>query len=156
MPRMAETSTITLAEWRAKATALFGPCNLDWRFICPACGHVASVQDWKDAGAPATSAAFSCVGRWTGAAREAFGTGDGPCNYAGGGLFRLNPVAVVDPDGHVTHAFAFADPAPVLPVPIEDTDQRALDALAPAQRAEVEAMARGETVPGFPVLDGKP
>jgi hypothetical protein len=105
-----DVNTITLAEWRAKAAELFGPCNLDWRFICPSCGHVASVQDWEDADAPATAAAFSCVGRWSGAAREAFGKGDGPCNYAGGGLFRLNPVAVVDPDGHVMHVFAFAEP----------------------------------------------
>jgi hypothetical protein len=102
---------VTLDEWRARAAELFGPDKMGWRFVCPACCHVAAIRDWKDAGAPATAVAFSCVGRWSGANREAFGKGRGPCNYAGGGLFGLNPVAVVDPDGHVIRAFAFAAPA---------------------------------------------
>jgi hypothetical protein len=110
----------TLAEWRAKAAELFGDDFMKWKFVCPICAHVATVQDWKDAGAPVESAAFSCVGRWAGAndtkAKEAFGPngikGKGPCNYAGGGLFRLNPITVVDPDGVELHAFAFAEPTP--------------------------------------------
>jgi hypothetical protein len=108
----------TLAEWRAKATELFGDDSLKWKFVCPVCLHVASVQDWKDAGAPMQSAARSCVGRWTGAHPAVIkGTigpngfpGKGPCNYAGGGLFQLNPISVVDPDGHAMKAFAFAEP----------------------------------------------
>ena len=47
-------------------------------------------------GAPLTAVAFSCVGRWSGSKREAFGTGEGPCNYAGGGFIGLNPVIVTD------------------------------------------------------------
>ena len=109
--------TYTLAEWRAKATALFGEDFMKWKFVCPVCRHVASVADWKDAGAPVKSAAFSCVGRWAGVnPKIAKGTigpngieGKGPCNYAGGGLFQLNPVVVVDPDGVEMKAFAFAD-----------------------------------------------
>jgi len=107
----------TLAAWRAKAVELFGEDNMKWKFVCPICGHVASVQDWKDAGAPATATAFSCVGRWAGAnpktSKGNIGPngikGKGPCNYAGGGLFQLNPVIVVDPDGVEIKAFAFAD-----------------------------------------------
>ena len=107
----------TLAEWRVKATELFGEDFMQWKFVCPVCRHVASVADWKDAGAPVQSAAFSCVGRWAGAnpktAKGDIGPngieGKGPCNYAGGGLFKLNPVTVVDPDGHELHAFAFAE-----------------------------------------------
>jgi hypothetical protein len=53
------------------------------------------------------------VGRWTGAKREAFSDGQGPCNYAGGGLFKLNPVTVVmDPDEHGSRehcVFEFAE-----------------------------------------------
>lgn len=108
----------TLAEWRAKAADLFGDDFMKWKFVCPVCGHVAAVQDWKDAGATARAAAFSCVGRWAGAnpmtTKGDIGPngikGKGPCNYAGGGLFQLNPVVVVDPDGHETKAFAFAGP----------------------------------------------
>lgn len=109
--------TYTLAEWRAKAAELFGEDFMKWKFVCPVCRHVASVADWKDAGAPVKSAAFSCVGRWAGAnpkiAKGDVGPngieGNGPCNYAGGGLFQLNPVIVVDPDGVEMKAFAFAD-----------------------------------------------
>ncbi len=114
---------MTHAEWIAKAESLFGKDPMKWKFICPACKHVQSVQDYKDAGAPSEVAGFSCVGRWAGAKRDALGLnpeavkrgelppaeGVGPCNYAGGGLFRLNPVKVEFPDGEVAYAFAFAE-----------------------------------------------
>lgn len=101
-------------EWRAMAVALFGPNPMDWRFVCPACGHVATVADWCKHRAPEGAVAFSCVGRWSGATREAFGDGDGPCNYAGGGLIGLNPVHVIDEaGGKDLDVFQFAPlPAP--------------------------------------------
>lgn len=107
-----ESNTFTYEGWIAKGRELFGTDTTRWRFVCPACGHVASVRDWKDAGAPETAVGFSCVGRWLANARDAFVKGTGPCNYAGGGLFRLNPVSITMPNGSVEHAFAFADPAP--------------------------------------------
>jgi TPP-dependent indolepyruvate ferredoxin oxidoreductase alpha subunit len=91
-------------EWHAKGEQLFGPDIMRWRFVCPSCGHVASVQDWKDAGASEGAVAFSCVGCYLPTCNEAFGgNGSGPCNYAGGGLYRLNPV---DVEGRPTFAFA--------------------------------------------------
>ena len=39
----------SVEEWKAEATRRFGPDMLKWRFRCPMCGHVASVQDFKDA-----------------------------------------------------------------------------------------------------------
>lgn len=115
---------MTHQEWLAEAERRFGPDPMKWKFVCPVCKHVQSVQDYKDAGAPSTAAGFSCVGRWSGAKRDALGLnpdavkrgelppaeGPGPCNYAGGGLFQLNPVEVVLDDGIVTRAFAFAEP----------------------------------------------
>lgn len=107
-----ERRTIAYDEWVAEGRALFGDDPLAWRFVCPCCGHEASVADWKAAGAPETAAAFSCVGRWSGAKREAFGgKGPGPCNYAGGGLFCISPVEiqrVVDGQQRSTMAFEFA------------------------------------------------
>lgn len=106
-----ETSErLTYEEWIAEGKRRFGETTDDWRFVCPSCGHVASVKDWKAAGAPAGTIAFSCVGRWSDSPRDAFGKGPGPCNYTGGGLFRLNPVTVVlDTGKH--EVFAFAEPA---------------------------------------------
>ncbi len=113
---------MTHAEWLAEATRLFGPDSMQWRFVCPVCGHVASTQDYKDAGAPSDVVGFSCVGRWKGLKRDALGLnpeaiksgalppaeGPGPCNYTGGGLFQLNPVKIEMPDGATVVAFAFA------------------------------------------------
>ena len=95
---------MTRAEWHAEGTALFGKDEMTWRFVCPSCKHVASVQDWKDAGAHTEHVAFSCVGRWLGAdGSKTFKGKGGPCNYAGGGLIGMNPIEV---DG--TRMFAFA------------------------------------------------
>lgn len=93
------------AAWQAEAVRRFGPDPRTWRFSCPSCGHVAAVSDWRDAGAPEGAVAFSCVGRYLPSAKEAFSQDGGPCNYAGGGLFAINPVEV---DGH--RVFAFAPP----------------------------------------------
>lgn len=114
---------MTHAKWLAEAERRFGPDPMQWKFVCPVCKHVASTQNYKDAGAPSEAVGFSCVGRWAGAKRDALGLnpeavkrgelapakGDGPCNYAGGGLFRLNPVEIEMEGGAKTHAFAFAE-----------------------------------------------
>lgn len=98
---------MTRAEWMQAGTALFGADTALWRFRCPACGYVASVKDWRNAGAEEGMIAFSCIGRLRPSPRDAFmAGGPGPCNYAGGGLFRLNPV---DVDGE--RVFAFAESA---------------------------------------------
>lgn len=90
---------LTSESWRKEAEARFGPYPLKWAFVCPACGHVATVADWKRVGAAEGEIAFSCIGRHIPGSRDAFSaTGPGPCNYAGGGLFRLNPVRVVTTD----------------------------------------------------------
>ena len=106
------TRAIAHADWIAEAKAKFGDDPMAWRFVCPSCGHAASVKDWKDAGASEGEVAFSCVGRNlkdNGAADKAFKRDGGPCNYAGGGLFRLNPVHVKFDDGPVRQTFEFAE-----------------------------------------------
>lgn len=98
-------------EWRAEARRLFGDDPMQWRFVCPSCGHVASVADWKAAGASEREVAFSCVGRHLEHRREIFEK-PGPCNYAGGGLLRLNPVSVLTGKGESVNVFEFATPSP--------------------------------------------
>jgi hypothetical protein len=99
-----ELVTMTRDEWLAEAERRFGPDPMNWRFVCPVCKHVASVADWRDAGAPEGAVAYSCVGRWLAESSDAFTEGSpGPCNYAGGGLFRLNPIEV---DGRGVFDFA--------------------------------------------------
>lgn len=109
---MSEPIKMTRAEWTAEGYRRFGSDVAAWRFVCPCCGHVASVADWKAAGATDGEIAFSCIGRRVGPAREAFGEGVGPCDYAGGGLFRLNPVHVAYGERTV-EVFDFAGPVEV-------------------------------------------
>lgn len=100
----------THPEWTAEAVRRFGDDPMKWRFVCPSCGHVASVQDWKDAGAPEGAVAFSCVGRWHGGDPEkTFMKQGGPCDYAGGGLIGINPVAVFRENGIFSRVFEFAE-----------------------------------------------
>ena len=84
--------------WLAEGVRLFGRDVKRWRFVCPICEHIASVADWEALNTGAGAIAYSCIGRFLprpAKVRDAFRQdGPGPCNYAGGGLFRLNPVRV--------------------------------------------------------------
>lgn len=100
---------MTESEWMAAGEERYGKDTLKWRFRCPVCKFVVTPEDYRSAGAPDTAIAFSCVGRWKGDSSDAFKPeGKGPCNYAGGGLFRLNPITVTAADS-THHVFDFAD-----------------------------------------------
>lgn len=97
------------SEWLEKGYELFGKDKMNWKFVCPSCGHVAKASDWKDAGAPEGSVAFSCVGRWISNCKNGMGAKKGPCNYAGGGLFGLNKVKIIDDNYNIHALFEFAE-----------------------------------------------
>jgi hypothetical protein len=103
--------TIAHADWKAEAARRFGADPLRWRFVCPSCGHVAEVAEWRAVAAPAGAVAFACLGRFIGdpqaAAEAAFLNAGGPCNYTSGGLFNISPVTVELPDGTKQSAFEF-------------------------------------------------
>ena len=98
---------LSYEEWIKEAKEKFGDDPLNWRFVCPGCGHIASVLDWKNIGATEGEVAFSCVGRHMDNPKE-FGVSSGPCNYAGGGLIRLNSVHVKLENGSIRETFEFA------------------------------------------------
>lgn len=104
---------LTHAAWLAEAERRYGNSLRNIRFTCPACGHVQSGQDYLDLGLLPEDAAkkvgFSCIGRLMPDARDAFGTGPGPCNYAGGGLLRIAPIAVEIGEDEPLYVFDFAD-----------------------------------------------
>jgi hypothetical protein len=99
---------MTLAEWQAEGARRFGADHLQWRFVCPACGHEQAVIDFrpfKDQGATTNDAFQQCIGRFA-------GTGDKqPCDWAAFGLFDITPIHVVEDDGRITKVFGFAEPA---------------------------------------------
>ena len=111
---MEKEITITKDEWLAKGKELFGDDYFKWRFVCPGCGHIQAVEDfrqYKDQGAGPNSATCECIGRysdgksWTNDNPRKNG---GPCDYAGYGLLRISPVTVMDGE-KVIRSFAFAE-----------------------------------------------
>ena len=100
---------ITKEEWIKRGTELFGPDMLKWRFVCPACGNIAAVEDfrpYKDKGAHPDSATHDCIGRFDGHIDVDMGK-EKPCNYTGYGLIDICPVRVMDGDQEI-RCFAFA------------------------------------------------
>ncbi len=111
---MNQRITMTKAEWMAKGKELFGEDYMEWRFVCPGCGHIQAIKDfkpYKEQGADPNSATCECIGRYSGG--KSWMTGkpkkpNGPCDYAGYGLLRISPITVVEEDGKEIHSFAFA------------------------------------------------
>jgi hypothetical protein len=89
------TKQFTYDEWLEEGERRFGKDKSKWKFKCPSCGHVASVQDYLNANAE-DSIGFSCIGRYIGAEGDFLKQNGSPCNYAGGGLLRINPMKIKD------------------------------------------------------------
>ncbi len=118
LAKLSDRTVLSLADFLAEAARRFGPYRREWRFVCPSCDRMTSVGEWIDAGAPEGHIAFSCIGRTLAPQIGMFPKGEGlkaskqlGCNYAGGGLFRLNPQPVRLPDGKIEYFFDLA-PAP--------------------------------------------
>ena len=90
---------ISLNAYYLEGVRLFGNNPLDWRYICPVCGHIASAQDFINVGATTDRIGIACIGAIKNpkqAFNPAHGTGKGPCNYSGRGKFDFNPLHVQD------------------------------------------------------------
>ena len=99
---------MTREEWNKKGIKFFGSALMDWRFVCPACGHVATPRDfypYRFNGASPDSATCECIGRYDGHIHVCMGEGS-PCNYSGLGFIDLCPVRVMDGDKE-SRCFAF-------------------------------------------------
>lgn len=99
------------ADWVKEAERRFGKDAMKWSFKCPSCGHVATVADYKAAGASQAQVAFNCIGRHAGGddVVEIFQADKGQgCNYTQGGLFTLARTLVQMEDGSEVPVFDFA------------------------------------------------
>src|SRR5690606_12328625 len=89
---------MTQEEWQAEGIRRFGKDLLKWRFVCPVCKHVQSVQDFKDLNRldvlPDLSY-YNCIGRYQDTCRRFEEEGPGPCDYTTGGLFNFCPLRVL-------------------------------------------------------------
>lgn len=82
------------------------------------CGHIATVKDFKEAGADGPDSAFvECLGRYTGKSSPVKGDSSG-CNWAAYGLLGIpndKAYIVMFPDGDKSEVFPFADDPEVQP-----------------------------------------
>ena len=108
---------MTRDEWMAKAEKLFGKSPKGWRFVCPVCKTEQGISEFLEhtkleKKKIAAIVAFSCIGRWVeGGCATRPPKGAKPmmgCGYAGGGLFKLNPVRI-EWNGSVHTVFEFAE-----------------------------------------------
>lgn len=109
MTAEAKTRTLSYDEWQAEGTALFGDNVLRWRFVCPSCGHIQTIGDfrqYKDQGATPDSARQVCIGRFDGHMDVPMSSGASPCNYAAYGLLHLCPIIVLH-EGKELQCFDF-------------------------------------------------
>lgn len=98
-------------EWWAEGERRFGKDIMLWRFVCPSCGNIAAIADYrafKEKGATPNSPTSECIGRYTGATDAFDSAQHKPCNYAGYGLIRISPIVVIQEDGQEIESFAFA------------------------------------------------
>ena len=101
-----EIKTYNLEEWKTEGKIRFGENIMKWKFKCPMCGHITSIQEFKDAGAKSPDCAYSeCIGRYTGKGSPKEGDSSG-CNWCNYGFFGI-PHGGILVDGH--HIFDFAD-----------------------------------------------
>lgn len=100
----------TQEEWLAEAKKRFGNDPKNWKFVCPACGHVQTQQEFIDAGSD-LDAYYSCIGRATGKGSPVDGDSSG-CNWTAGCFFGTlgKGDVVITPDGKEHDVFRLADP----------------------------------------------
>jgi hypothetical protein len=101
---------ISLEDWKNEAVRRFGKDPLDWKFICPICGHIQCGKDFQKVNRedkspnlpvkdPKNVAYQECIGRYG---------GPGGCDYAAFGLIHAN-IEVITPCGTIVHVFPFAE-----------------------------------------------
>ena len=113
--------TMTLEKFQAEATTRFGDDPSNWVFVCPGCGHEASVKDYENAKAPEGAVGFSCIGRYLPTCRDWLTEkGDGPCNYTNGGLFKINTLTIIVAENDKEYPiFELANPSTTNPKPTQ-------------------------------------
>lgn len=99
----------SLADWMEEGKKHFGENFDDWKFECPACGHIQSIKDFVDVGADRNDSYQECIGRKIGKGSPQKGDSTG-CNWAAYGFFGTcgKGRIVVTEDGKEIEVFQFA------------------------------------------------
>jgi hypothetical protein len=105
----------TVGEWQYEGKRRFGSDFEEWKFVCPCCGRVTAVKEFKPFGAEPADAYQNCIGRFNGKGADGMKRGGkevpaNGCNWAAYGfLGTLDRGAVVRHDGKGIQVFDFAE-----------------------------------------------
>ena len=103
---------MTQEKWIQEGKRKYGEDFMNWKFRCPMCGHVASIKEFKDAGAANPNCAYQeCIGRYQGKGEPQRGDSSG-CNWAAYGFLGIpngKGIIVIADDGVGIECFEFAD-----------------------------------------------
>ena len=105
---------ITHADWLAEGERRFGKNTDAWKFVCPSCGHIQAIGDFrqhKDRGATPDTASQLCIGRFTGAEGAFDPRSTSPATTPSTGLICLAKTVVVMENGAQQPVFDFAEAA---------------------------------------------
>ncbi len=108
---------IGLEAWQAQGVQLFGTDVNNWRFVCPACGHVQTRADWLALGMNRRQVdqrlGFTCIGRWLDPLNTATdfqrSKGSG-CDYVGDREPNISPITVIITPGEERPTFGWDQP----------------------------------------------
>jgi len=107
----------TLEEWRAEGYRRFGDDVEGWKHVCPKCGRVNTVREFKEAGATPDDSYSTCIGRYNGKGLDGFKCNEemmpeNGCNWAAFGLFGTlgRGDIVINDEGKEIQVFKFAEP----------------------------------------------
>lgn len=100
----------TYSEWMEEGKKRFGKNFENWKFICPACGHIQSVKDFLDLELDPNDAFRDCIGRHNGNMKPAGENNQFGCNWCAYGLFGTlcKGVTVITENNDEIEIFDFA------------------------------------------------
>lgn len=97
---------IKVADWLKELKSRFGEDSEDWKFVCPSCGHVQSVADFKAIGVDGNKAYCECISRYKNIDGK---TDKKACKYTICGLFLLDHDTVITNVFLPVNVFKMAD-----------------------------------------------
>ena len=88
-------------DWLERGKALYGPDMLDWKFVCPVCGHVQTLREFADGGVDPDYGVCNCASR--------FGLGGNEnCQWTTGGALVIGGLYVINRNYIPVLVFDFA------------------------------------------------
>lgn len=105
-----KSKIMTSEQWHREGERRFGVELLNWRYVCPMCGHIACGRDFEAIGVSPMNGAMECIGRYYRRGRAVEGDSSG-CNWTAAGLYGIpngKGIVVVLNDGRAFECFDFA------------------------------------------------